>query len=48
MFSVDSWESVNNWVVVQEGNYRYRIVRDGSSCVRSVISEYLATEVGWE
>jgi hypothetical protein len=48
MYSVDSWESVNDWVVVQEGNYRYRIVRDGSSCVRSVISEYLATEVCWE
>ena len=36
------------WVVVQRGIYRYMAVqRPGEVLVRSVIREYLATEVSW-
>lgn len=36
------------WVVVQEGCYRFAVTQaDGGLLVRSVISEYLATEVSW-
>ena len=36
------------WVMVQEGVYRYMGVRrPGETVVRSVIREYLATEVSW-
>jgi hypothetical protein len=36
------------WVVVQEGCYRFAITQaDGGLFVRSVISEYLATQVSW-
>ena len=36
------------WVTVQEGVYRYMVVqRPGETLVRSVIREYLATEVSW-
>lgn len=36
------------WVVVQDDVYRYSVVQDGGIRVRSVIFEYLATEVRWE
>ena len=36
------------WVTVQAGVYRYMVVqRPGETLVRSVIREYLATEVSW-
>ena len=36
------------WVVVQPGAYRYAVFQDGSLIVRSVLRDYLATEVRWE
>src|SRR3546814_6578097 len=36
------------WVVVQEVIYRYSVQQAGGLRVRSVLSEYLATEVQWE
>lgn len=36
-----------SWVVVQDGVYRYAVTQDGGILVRSVIHEYLATEVYW-
>lgn len=36
------------WVIVQEGIYRYGIVQQGVMLVRTVLFEYLATEVLWE
>lgn len=36
------------WVVVQEGIYRYAVQQTGGLRVRSVLSEYLATEVQWQ
>lgn len=35
------------WVIVQEGVYRYAVSQCGGIVVRSVLSEYLATEVFW-
>ena len=35
------------WVIVQEGVYRYSVMQRGRLLVRSVLSEYLATEVHW-
>ena len=37
----------NGWVIVQEGVYRYAIEQCGVMLVRSVLYEYLATEVYW-
>ena len=35
-------------MLVQEGVYRYMVIqRPGETLVRSVIREYLATEVSW-
>lgn len=36
------------WVVVQPGIYRYAVFQDGSLTVRSVLRNYLATEVRWD
>jgi len=36
------------WVIVQDGIYRYAIAQQGIFLVRSVMFEYLATEVYWE
>ena len=36
-----------DWVVVQDGVYRYAVAQAGTLMVRSVIFEYLATEVCW-
>lgn len=35
------------WVIVQEGVYRYSVSCDSGMRVRTVLSEYLATEVWW-
>ena len=37
----------DNWVVVQEGVYRYGVAQRGAILVRSVLFNYLATEVCW-
>ena len=37
----------DGWVVVQDGVYRYRVDQFGMLRVRSVLYEYLATEVYW-
>lgn len=39
---------VNGWIAAQEGAYRYAVVQTGGMPVRSVLFEYLATEVCWE
>ena len=39
---------VDGWVVVQDGSSRYSVVQEGRILVRSVIAEYLATEVFWD
>ncbi len=35
------------WVIVQDGVYRYGVAQQGVMLVRSVLFEYLATEVYW-
>lgn len=35
------------WVIVQDGVYRYGVAQSGGILVRSVLFEYLATEVYW-
>ena len=37
----------DGWIVVQDGIYRYHAEQCGVMCVRSVLFEYLATEVYW-
>ena len=37
----------DGWVVVQEGVYRFRVDQCGTLRVRSILHEYLATEVYW-
>ena len=37
----------DGWVVVQEGIYRYGVAQRGAILVRSVLYNYLATEVCW-
>lgn len=39
---------VDGWVVVQDGVYRYSVTQEGGILVKSVIAEYLATEVFWD
>lgn len=41
-------DMAGHWVVVQEGIYRYSVQQAGGLRVRSVLSDYLATEVRWE
>lgn len=36
-----------SWVIVQDGVYRYGVAQQGVMLVRSVLFEYLATEVYW-
>ncbi|MDO9119553.1 MAG: hypothetical protein Q7U39_16460 [Nitrospira sp.] len=36
------------WLIVQDGNYRYRVDSGGGYRVRIVLREYLACEVIWE
>ena len=35
------------WVVVQDSVYRYGVTQSGGILVRSVLFEFLATEVYW-
>ena len=37
----------NGWVIVQDDVYRYAVVQEGALLVRSIIRNYLATEVAW-
>jgi hypothetical protein len=39
---------VDGWVIVQDGVYRYAVVQAGVILVRTVLFEYLATEVYWD
>jgi hypothetical protein len=41
-------DMAGQWIVVQEEVYRYSVTQDGGLRVRSVLFEYLATEVQWE
>lgn len=38
----------NGWVMAQNGVYRYSVAQHGVMLVRSVLFEYLATEVYWD
>ena len=38
----------DGWVIVQDGVYRYGVAQSGGILVRSVLFEYLATEVRWD
>ncbi|MEN6532402.1 MAG: hypothetical protein ABFD89_01990 [Bryobacteraceae bacterium] len=38
---------LGGWVIVQDGVYRYSVVQRDGLLVRSVLFEYLATEVHW-
>ncbi len=37
----------DGWILVQDGVYRFRLQQGSGIVVRSVLFEYLATEVGW-
>ena len=37
----------DGWVIVQDGVYRFRVQQCGVMLVRTVLFEYLATEVQW-
>ena len=37
----------NGWVVVQDGVYRYRVEQTDGLIIRTVLREYLGTEVYW-
>lgn len=38
----------DGWIVVQNGVYRYRVEQVGTMRVKTVLFEYLATEVSWD
>ena len=39
----------DGWIEVQEGVYRYAVIQDSTELVvRSLIRDYLATDVVWE
>ena len=38
---------LGEWVIVQDGVYRYSVVQQGVMLVRTVLFEYLATETYW-
>lgn len=44
---VTGQDLVGPWVMVQDGIYRYAVTQQGVMLVRTVIFEYLATEVYW-
>ena len=44
---VEDHDLHNGWIVVQEGVYRYRVEQCGVMLTRSILFEYLATEVYW-
>ena len=37
----------NRWIVVQDGVYRYRVEQVDGLLIRTVLCEYLGTEVFW-
>jgi hypothetical protein len=39
---------LEGWVIAQDRVYRYAVVQEGGLMVRSVMEEYLATEVLWD
>lgn len=39
---------INGWINVQNNVYRYSVAQDGGLLVRTVIRNYLATEVTWD
>jgi hypothetical protein len=45
---ISGQDMVGSWVVVQDGVYRYSVEQQGRLLVKSVLLEYLATEVYWE
>lgn len=45
--SLKGEDLLDGWVIVQDGVYRYSAVQNGAMLVRSVMAEYLATEVYW-
>ena len=44
---VSGQDLVDGWVIVQDGVYRYSLEQRGTILVRSVLYNYLATEVWW-
>ncbi|WP_316166802.1 MULTISPECIES: hypothetical protein [unclassified Bradyrhizobium] len=45
---VSGEDMAGHWVTVQDGIYRYSVRQVGGLRVRSILSEFLATEVQWE
>ena len=41
-------DMVDGWIIVAPGIYRFAVLQDGSLAIRSIIREYLATEVVWD
>jgi hypothetical protein len=44
---VTGQDLLHGWIIVQEGVYRYTVVQEDRLIVRSVLYDYLATEVCW-
>lgn len=44
---VEGHDLRDGWVVVQENVYRYRVEQSGLVMIKSILFEYLATEVYW-
>jgi hypothetical protein len=44
---VTGQDLAGSWVTVQDGIYRYAVAQHGVVLVKSVLFEYLATEVFW-
>ncbi|MES4993868.1 hypothetical protein ABVB70_26610 [Agrobacterium radiobacter] len=44
---VTGQDMLGGWIVVQAERYRYSLGEDGGLVVRSVIWNYLATEIRW-
>jgi len=38
----------SGWIVIQDGNYRFRVLMDGGIRVQFVLREYLACDVLWK
>lgn len=45
---VTGQDLADGWVIVQDGVYRYAVMQTGLMLVRTVLFEYLATEVYWD
>jgi hypothetical protein len=44
---VTGQDLVDGWVSVQPESYRYAVIQEDGLIIRSVIANYLATEVRW-